>query len=37
LEKASELLGPGPRHHYAIDLDGLWITYEGQRVLIRGC
>jgi hypothetical protein len=23
LEKASELLGPGPRHHYAIDLDGL--------------
>lgn len=33
LEKASELLGPGPRHHYAIDLDGLWITYEGQRVL----
>ncbi|KAJ5808765.1 hypothetical protein N7474_010034 [Penicillium riverlandense] len=33
LEKASELLGPGPRHHYALDYDQEWITYEGEKVL----
>ena len=33
LEKASERLGPGSKHHYALNYSGEWITYEGEKVL----
>lgn len=33
LEKASEHLGIGSKHHYALNYRGEWVTYEGEKVL----